>query len=141
LGGIAMMASIAVFAIPEITKDRSCHNMFRDGRSSVLARASLNLLIGRDDRPKVASVLEHFAASHGLQSRSDRYFVSLCNGQGLIITADAMGIGLYYLGDDDGWRAPARDLIATSSRSWPGKIQFRDANGHNRRVAAGLGPN
>jgi len=137
LASVAVVAAIIVFEIPEITKDRSCHNMFRDGRTSVVPRASLELSLPVEERPKLATVLEQFAAFHGLQFRAEPptrppYF-SLCNEGGLVITGQGLGgefmIGVHYLGNDDAWQPATRELIAELNRGWTGRLQFRDS-GH-----------
>jgi hypothetical protein len=49
LAGAAITASLVVFMLPDITKDRSCHNIFRDGRRSAAPRVSIGLDVARDD--------------------------------------------------------------------------------------------
>src|SRR6185436_11963569 len=51
LGATAVILTTVVLAIPTITKDRSCHNMFRDGRRSVVPQLSIDLHIEAQDWP------------------------------------------------------------------------------------------
>lgn len=43
---LAVVVTTGVFAIPAITKDRTCHNMFRDGRTSVVPQVSMYVSAG-----------------------------------------------------------------------------------------------
>jgi len=97
LAGVTIAASLAVAAIPIITKDRSCHSPFRDGPTSLIPKMQVNLDIEMGEWPKLTRVLEDFAASHGMSFRNSNQSdpnvlesldLSLCNEQGLLITAN-----------------------------------------------------
>jgi hypothetical protein len=164
LAGAAVAASVAVAALPSITKDRSCHNMFRDGRSSVSPQASIDLDIAMDDWPRLTRLLEGFGVSHGMSFRNSGEStpaikilgLSACTEDGIVITADeqrwasrnyaspiegrGVPIGVYDLNDGTGWQRLAQELVALLDSEWRGKVRFRDGNG---RLVAGstvLGP-
>ncbi|HEY2178995.1 MAG TPA: hypothetical protein VGH15_10465, partial [Caulobacteraceae bacterium] len=69
LAAAAVVLTIGIASIPAITKDRSCHNMFRNGRRSVAPQLDIDLDITLDDWPKLAAVLDEFAKAHGMSFR------------------------------------------------------------------------
>ena len=152
LAGIAITASAAVAALPSITKDRSCHNLFRDGRSSARPKVQIDLDIATDDWPSLAALLGQFAASRGMSFRDaseNRSAVkilglSACNENGLVITADELlfasrnyappvagggtPVSVFDLNDGVGWQPLAQDLVAMLDAQWRGKVRFRDGS-------------
>jgi hypothetical protein len=152
LSAAATIASVAVAAIPSITMDRSCHNMFRDGRRSVLSSLNIDLDITMDDWPAVTTLLENFGVSHGMlfrNSSSSRPQVkvlglSACTEQVVITVVDqrwasrnyaplmagrGVPVGIYDLTEGSAWRPLARELVAELDSQWPGRVQFRDGGG------------
>jgi hypothetical protein len=65
---IAMLLMGAVVAAPSIVKDRSCHNMFRDDRTTIGVKVRVGLLIGVDDWSKLKMVVEEFSAKRECHS-------------------------------------------------------------------------
>jgi hypothetical protein len=155
LAGAAIVASAGVAAIPSITMDRSCHNMFRDGRRSVGPKAVIDLDINFEDWSRLTALLQQFSLSHGMSFRNlsqsrkgvvEVLGISACTGQGLVITADeqlwashkyapliagrGVPIGVYDLSDDDSWQPLARDLVTALKSEWPDKVRFLDRGGH-----------
>jgi hypothetical protein len=153
LAGAAVTASIIVGAIPSITKDRSCHNLFRDGRTSAVPKVRIDLDAGMDDWPRLTDLTQKFGTAHGMrfrnsnETRSDIKILSLnaCTEAGLVITVDeqrwaarkyappitarGIPIGIFDLNDGDGWRQLAQDLVTVLESEWPGKLGFRDGKG------------
>jgi hypothetical protein len=165
LAGAAVAASIAVAAIPSMTKDRTCHNMFRDGRTSVGPKVSIDLEIAMDAWPRLTRLLEEFGASHGMSFRNlthsqpavvDVLSLSACTEAGLVITAfeqrwadpriasllsdRGVPIGVFDLHDGTGWQPLARDLIAMLDTEWRGKVRFRGDDGELVPKPAVLAP-
>ncbi len=164
LAGVAVSASVAIAALPSITRDRSCHNMFRDGRTSVSPKVRIDLDIAIDDWPMLARILKDFGGAHGMSFRNaseDRPGVkilglSVCSEQGLVITADellwasrtyappaaGMGvpIGVFDLNDGIGWRPLAQELVGALDSAWQGKVRFRDGSGRFVPDSTALGP-
>jgi hypothetical protein len=154
LAGIAIAASVVVFAIPSITKDRSCHNLFRDGRQSVEPKISFDLDLTMDDWPAVTSFIKGFSAAHGMsfressQSQPDVNVLHLnsCTEEGIVIDAmqpvwtgkgyspalpgRGLPIWVYALREDTNWEKVSRELIAALESRWPGKLRFRDRTGN-----------
>src|SRR5262245_13068770 len=88
---VALLLAGGTFAIPDIAKDRTCHNVFRDGRTSINPQVNMYLEIEMDDWPKLARMFERFATTHGMSvrnaSRDDLsalrvLSLSLCNERG-----------------------------------------------------------
>jgi hypothetical protein len=152
LAAVALAA--LVFAIPAIRKDRTCHNMFRDGGSSISPQVNLDLALGFEDWPALTKRFEDFAAAHALSlrdsSRSQPGVVhvlglSLCNDKGVNIAAheqrwaaqnfeplvagSGISISAYELRPDSGWKDHMRGLVAALKATWPGKVRFRDRDG------------
>jgi hypothetical protein len=150
---LAVLLATGVFAIPDITKDRTCHNMFRDGRTSVGSQVSMNLAIGMEDWPKLTEIFERFGTAHGLSfknSSQDRpnafrdLELSLCTDQGADIVARdprwasknfesiygrGTFIAVYELRGNSGWQHLAADFLADVEAVWPGKVVFRNGKG------------
>jgi hypothetical protein len=160
LTAAATIASVAVAAIPSITMDRSCHNMFRDGRRSVSANLNIDLDIATGDWPAVTTVLEGFGVSHGMSFRdssSSRPQVkvlglSACTEQVVITAMDqrwasrnyaplvagrGVSVGIHDLTDGNAWQPLARELVAEFDSQWPGRVRFigRDGRSIPRSVA------
>lgn len=153
LAGAAIIASVTVFALPSITMDRSCHNMFRDGRKSASPKTNIDLDIAAGDRSKLASLLEQFAISHGLSFRNSSesrlevaiLSFSACTEQGVVIKIDeqywaapeyaaprgdrGVAISVFALHGDAEWRSLARELVAVLDAQWQGKVRFRGPMG------------
>jgi hypothetical protein len=146
LAGSAVIASSVVFAIPIIIKDRSCHNIFRDGRTSIGPTVTIDLDISATDRPKLTSVIEEFGKEHEMAFRNwsddypsdygDDFQISLCNEEGLVIEAsDDRGtdrgfpITIFVLSAETAWQTQMHDLIVALDAQWPEKVRYRDRVG------------
>ena len=151
---IALLLTGGVAAIPAITKDRTCHNMFRDGRrTGVTPQARIGLEIDVEGWPKLIQTLQQFAAAHSLSFRNaskshpevvQALYLSLCNERGVNITVNdqrwasrsynpfgggGVPIGVYELQAGSGWEPLTRSLIGVLESSWPGSVRYRDGNG------------
>ena len=93
IGVAALAISLAgiVLAVPFIIKDRTCHNMFRDGRTSIDPVVDINLKIDIEDWSKLTTLVTRFALTHKLSIRNDSQdqagvvrvlALSLCNDLG-----------------------------------------------------------
>lgn len=144
LGGVAILATAAVWAAPEVTSERDCHDLSGGPRFQGLgytitaARLQTELALSPDDLPKLMIVLESFAASHDMSLRhlgtkddtqAVSRFVSLCkkNGPTIVgVKSDGMvEFFTYDLHGDIHWRIPMRELIDELEKSWPAKLRFR----------------
>jgi hypothetical protein len=146
LAASAVIASGVVFAIPIIIKDRSCHNVFRDGRTSIGPTVTIDLDILATDRSKLSKLVEEFGKANGMSFRNwsdyypsdhDGFLVSICNEDGLMIEAsDDRGIygggdliDIFVPNDDTVWRPLMESLIAALATEWPEKVRYRDRDG------------
>lgn len=154
LAGLAAVASLAVAAIPGMTKDRSCHNVLRDGRSSAAPSLNVDLDIPMDDWPTLTTLVEGFAVSHGMLFRTaginkpevKTLGLSACTEQGLVINADdqrwaaqnyapilpgrGVPVSVFDLNGGGAWQPLARELVAAFDTQWPGKVRFIGPDGH-----------
>ena len=140
LGVVAVLLTGAIFAIPDATwgrilrpVDQTCHNVLR-GRDSIAPQVSMDLPIAQEDVPKLMQAMQDFAATHQLQVRDasapDRWFLSLCNDQGLTIQLHLLvTIGVFERQPGSGWQQTTKELIATIETLWPGKLRFRAPQG------------
>ena len=160
----AIITSVAVMAIPSITKDRTCHNLFRDGRTFASPKVNIDLDIDLEDWPRFTTLLQQFGASHGMSFRNSSQRqpgtveilgLSACLEEGLVITASeqrwafqryaapipgrGVPISVFDLGSDTAWQPLGQDLVATLDSEWPGKVRFRDGGGQLIPKLAALG--
>jgi hypothetical protein len=147
---VSVMLAIGIFAIPSITKDRSCHNMFRDGdRTSIGPEENIELQLDEYRWPELRKLLADFGAAHNLSIRDSSETrpgvveilgVSLCNDSGINILAvkqhweprglesippspEGVNISIYELRPGSGWEQVAKDLVSSMSEKWPGKVR------------------
>ncbi len=94
---VSATAAIAVglFALPGIFRDNSCHNLFRDGRTSIAPRMSADITLVEGDWTAIADLTGQFASANNLSIRQDRKIsggelswqtISLCNNDGFVMT-------------------------------------------------------
>jgi hypothetical protein len=155
LASLGVAASIAVAAVPSITKDRTCHNMFRDGRTSVGPEVNIDLDVAMEDWPGLTRLLRDYANAHRMSFRNlskeqaaafSILSLSACTEEGIIIMASeqrwasqkylslmsgrGVSIEVFDLRDGPGWQLFAHDLVAALELRWLGKVRFRDGLGH-----------
>ena len=153
LAVVAIMLTGTALAIPNITMDRTCHNMHRDGRASVGSKVHMRLAIPVEEWPRLTRLFEEFGAENALSFRNRNHDqpgtvrilgLSLCNDHGLNIHAleqrwersgnsvpekDGVALGIYELREGSNWARAARALVAELEAQWPGKVQFKDGGG------------
>lgn len=154
LASVAIAASAVIFALPSLTADRSCHNMFRDGRSSVSSKVNIDLDISMGDWSRLARLLEEFGRSHRMSFRNSSESrvgvvevlgLSACTEDGVVISVReqlwnsqtqtvlrgdrGVAINFYDLHDGTGWQPLAKEFVAALDSEWLGKVRFRDGGG------------
>lgn len=110
---LAILFGAAVYA----TADRSCHNLLRDGRTSIGPTAMLELIAPSSDHEKIGVTLTQFAAKENLSIRDERVpgrsvDFSLCNAHGISIKTstrafkdDGVVAYLYLTDETADWEA------------------------------------
>lgn len=153
LAVLAILLTGTALAIPNITMDRTCHNMFRDGRTSVGGKVNVRLAIALEDWPRLTRLFEDFGAANDLSFRNSNHDqpgtvrvlgLCLCSDHGLNIHAieqhwersgnslpekHGIALGIYEPREGSNWTHAARELIAKLEARWPGKVQFKDRLG------------
>jgi hypothetical protein len=149
----ALLLVAGVAAVPAITKDRTCHNMFRDGRQSIGPQVNLDLQISKEDWPGLAALLATFSVKHGMDFRDSTRIepnmhylaLSMCNDRGVSIEVLDMRlahrnfqpsipgrgvpVAVFEVHEGSGWTQIARPLVAEIEATWPAKLTFRDSLG------------
>jgi hypothetical protein len=148
------VGTLAVLSIPAVTKDRSCHNVLRDGRTHISSQINIDLEITDDDWVTLREVFEGLAAAEQLSFRDESevrpdvvrtLYLSICNDAVAISTNEQrwasggyqdhfeghrVAIGVYETSQGSGWADLARRLIDVLEQRWPTKVRFRDGGGH-----------
>lgn len=151
--GVFVIAA-GIFLIPTITKDRTCHNVLRDGRSHISAKVGIDLQIPDEEWPVLVKRLQDFAREQDLSFRDSSevrpgvlrtLYLSLCSEAGItittveqrwahngfknLVTGRGVGIALYQVRDSADWRQLARLMISDLKEQWPDRVWFRDGLG------------
>lgn len=149
---LAVAASGSVAALPMISADRSCHNVFRNGLRSVSAVINIDLDIAQAEWRDLAKLLEQFGQSRKMSfldlsqsqaSTVDTLYLSLCAEDGRVISVNeqlwhtghlspsnrGVGVVIYDPRGTHDWPALARELVAALEDKWRGKVRFRDPGG------------
>lgn len=147
---VAAVLTCAVFLLPSIVRDNSCHNLFRDGRTSIGPQLSADLNLPAQDWPTLRQIFVGFGENHSLSFRGDEQIrrgalmwrdLSLCNEAGVNIDAldgqinspladRGIQFSIYELRQGSDWKRFARDLIGQIDKTWPQKTTFRGPNGN-----------
>jgi hypothetical protein len=132
----------AMFALPEITKDRSCHNTMRDGRQSIAPMASFNLMIDSSDWTEIAATIDQFARERHWEIQSDvrlsgfQWFQSsICHEPGTEIFANGVAdekiifFDVFQPQGGNDWQEPFASLYTRIQKRWPDRIRFTGDQG------------
>jgi hypothetical protein len=150
---IAILLAGAVFVLPRVVRDNSCHNLFRDGRTSIGPQILANMKLTAEDWPRLTQIFKDFAVMHSLSFRSDQQIrsgnimwrdLNLCSDAGINIDAldqpwlaqinspladRGIQFSVYELKTGSGWVPLARDLFKQIDMTWPSKTTFRGPDG------------
>jgi len=154
--GMALFGLVAagtIFALPTITMDRSCHNMARDGRTSIKPKLHMALDIAMEDWPILTKITEDFGAAHSLSVRISgttdskalkSLYLSLCSEAGTNIDISEQRwasrnfaplfpkgtpISIYEPNENPDTWPLARAFVKDIESAWPGKLKFLDPVG------------
>jgi hypothetical protein len=149
----AVVLTCAVFLLPSIVRDSSCHNLFRDGRTSIRPQISADISLAAKDWPTLTQIFVDFGAIHSLSFRGDEQIrrgtlmwrdLNLCGEAGVNIDAvdrpwlaqinspladRGIQFSVYELKPGSDWQPLARDLISRIDTTWPEKTTFRGPDG------------
>jgi hypothetical protein len=150
--GVPIVLAV-VLSIPLITKDRSCHNLLRDGRSSISTVLNIDLHVRDDEWTALSDLLKRFAGTHKLSLRDSSkatpgsmraLYLSLCddginievaeqrwahNEYKSVLPGRGVAVGIYTQQESTPWPPVARKLVTDLEARWPGKVQFTDHSG------------
>jgi hypothetical protein len=150
---VAVVLTCAVFLLPSVVRDGSCHNLFRDGRTSIGPQIGADISLPAEDWPTLTQIFVDFGRTHSLSFRRDEQIrrgtlmwrdLNLCSEAGVNIDAveqpglaqmksriadRGIDITVYELKPGSDWKPLARDLINRIDTTWPQKITFRDPDG------------
>jgi hypothetical protein len=150
---VAVVLTCAVFLLPSIVRDGSCHNLFRDGRTSIGPQIGADISLPAEDWPTLTQIFVDFGRTHSISFRRDEQIrrgtlmwrdLNLCSEAGVNIDAveqpglaqmksriadRGIDITVYELKPGSDWKPLARDLINRIDTTWPQKITFRGPDG------------
>ncbi|PJG52817.1 hypothetical protein CVM73_23420 [Bradyrhizobium forestalis] len=149
----AALLSCGVFILPVAVRDRTCHNLFRDGRTSVGPQVYANLKVPPEDWKKLEQTFVDFGQAQALSIRRDEQTrdgrimwrsVDLCNEAGVNVSVgdepwlarthlpranEGMTLSIYSLKPDADWKPLARRFLSEIETVWPEKTTFRGPSG------------
>lgn len=150
---IAVILTCTAFLLPSVVTDHSCHNLFRDGRTSIGPQIGADIKLTADDWPTLRQMFIDFGAKRSLSFRGDQHVqhgkimwrdLNLCNEAGVNIDAldqpwltqinspladRGISFTVYELKLGSDWNRLARDLIDEIDTTWPDKTTFRGPDG------------
>jgi hypothetical protein len=162
IASVALLLTCTILILPSLVRDNSCHNLFRDGRTSVGPQISADLKLPTEDWPTLRQILVDFGAAHSLSFRNDEMIrhgnitwrdLNLCNEAGVNIDAldrpwltqinssladRGINFSVYALKPSSDWKPLARDLLSRIDSRWPQKTKFRGPDGKVMSVEEAL---
>lgn len=146
-GGVLLAAALCVvlsaFAMSEASKDRSCHNPLRNGRSSIAPVASFDLKVGPDQWKRAEGIIHGFGTKRGWDVFSEvladddfKWFqMSLCREPGTQIAVQGLSefglvsISVFQPQGGNSWRLPFVTLLGSIEEAWPKSVEFQGPTG------------
>lgn len=134
VGGVA-----AMWVVPSMLMDRSCHNPLRDGGRSISATAGFNLRVTMAEWRDVEAEFEQFASENGWHMRADVrpnfdfpwFQISMCTEPGTEISVhqgmpDTGELRIFVMQPQggDSWQAPLKRVQERLEQRWPGKTGY-----------------
>jgi hypothetical protein len=143
LGFVALATIGAVIAIPEITRDRTCHNPLRSGDNSIAPVAGFDLKVGPDQWERAEKIIRTFGTEGDWSILSDvrpaddfKWFqMSLCRELGTqisvngIVAFGTVGITIVQPQGGESWRGPFAELLRRIESEWPQSVEFQGPQG------------
>jgi len=149
----AVLLTCTVVLLPTVVRDNSCHNLFRDGRTSVGPQIDADINLAAEDWPMLRQIFIDFGVARSLSFRSDEHVqggtvmwqrLSLCNEAGVNIDATdqpwltqtnsflahrGINFTVYELRAGSGWNELTRPLLDKIDVTWPNRTTFRGPDG------------
>jgi len=143
-----------VLILPIALKDRSCHNLFPDGRNHASPELSIDLSTSIESWDELQAFFDAFSRENGLEFRCSIdhssaavsvLSLSMCKEPGFSIRSNeqywnhrggspipgrGIGITVFSLYENTDWKPIARRLVDDLNEKWPSKGCFRDGGGH-----------
>jgi hypothetical protein len=162
IASITAFLTCALLALPDLVQDNSCHNLFRDGRTSIGPEIHADIKLTAEDWPTLTQIFRDFGVAHSLSFRSDEQIrrgelmwrdLNLCSDGVNIDAVDqpwmdrlknsplsgrGIQFAVYELKPGSDWTALARDLLDRIVKTWPEEITFRGPHGENLSEADAL---
>ncbi len=138
---------------PILTRDRSCHNVLRDGRTSASPALNAELTVSRDEWRNLESLYKRFALENGLEFRGSIderpdvvsvLSLSMCSEPGFVIWSHkqhwhsrgggpvpgrGVSVAVFLLEPEIEWIPLGQKFIEELSDHWPGQVRFRNGEG------------
>jgi hypothetical protein len=154
----AVLLSCTILFLPGVVRDNSCHNLFRDGRSSIEPKLTADIDLSSTDWPALERMFARFSTTHALSLRRDQQIrdgsllwrdLNLCNEAGVNIGAldqrllkevhaphvgQGVKFSVYELKAGSGWSNLTRSLLSEIEKSWPQRTKFFGPDG--REISA-----
>jgi hypothetical protein len=150
LFAVAGLVTAVLLSLSSVVKDNSCHNLFRDGRTSIGPQVDASIEIAAADWSILRRIFVELEVRHALSFRSDNKTegghivwrdLNACNDE---VNVDALDqpwlaeagapspergikISVYALRKGSGWNPVARDLLDRINSAWPRRLIFDDA--------------
>lgn len=150
---IAILSAAAIVLLPSFVTDNSCHNLFRNGRTSIGPQVLADINLGADDWPRLQRLLSKFASANSLSFRADEQIrdgkifwrdLNLCDDNVNIDALDqpwlsqinsplagrGINLSIYQLRSSSDWKPLARGVLNQIEARWPGRTTFTGPDGN-----------
>lgn len=153
LAPAAVVLLVGLLLLSPLTRDRSCHNVLRDGRTGASPMMVIDLSLSLEEWHDLKRFFQRFGGVNGLDYRGSIddsggavsvLSLSLCtepdftigvNEQywhhrgGGIIPGRGLSIAIFSLDESFEWKPIAESLILEMRETWSTRVRFRDGNG------------
>ena len=149
----AVLLTCAIFLLPSLVRDNSCHNLFRDRQIGINSQIYARIKLSSEDWPTLRQIFIDFGSAHSLSFRSDEQIrrgnilwsdLNLCNEAGINIDAldqpwppqinslhadQDIDLSVFDLKAGSDWKPLARDLLNRIDMTWPQKTVLHGPDG------------
>lgn len=153
VGSGAGALAILLLVLPILTKDRTCHNLFRDGRTQIRPMLNIDLNAEESRWEAVQAFYQDFAKNNELdfQGKIDRssdhvsvLALSMCREPGVHVQTNeqkwhdsesasipdrGISITVFQTSEEADWQELARPLVEELNREFPDQVRYRNGEG------------